>query len=49
MRTGSEPHIPMRQPCSIGTWLASAMSSSLSPFFAISVGPFLKAIETSPA
>jgi hypothetical protein len=49
MRTGSEPHIPIRQPDSIGTWLASAMSRSLSPGFASTVGPGLNATETSPA
>jgi hypothetical protein len=41
--------MPIRQPCSIGTCLASAMSSSFSPFFASTVGPFLKATGTSPA
>jgi hypothetical protein len=49
MRTGSEPHIPILQPDSIGTWLASAMSSSLSPTFAITVGPGENTTETSPA
>ena len=48
-RTGSEPHIPMRQPDSIGTWLASAMSSSLSPIFARHGRPGSNATETSPA
>jgi hypothetical protein len=39
----------MRHPDSICTWLASAMSSNLAPSFANTVGPFLKATETSPA
>jgi hypothetical protein len=33
----------------IGTWLASAMSSNFSPIFASTVGPGLNATETSPA
>jgi transposase/bacterioferritin-associated ferredoxin len=48
-RTGSEPHIPMRHPDSMGTWLASAMSRSLSPTLASTVGPGSKVTETSPA
>jgi hypothetical protein len=33
----------------MGTWLASAMSRSLSPTFASTVGPGLNVTETSPA
>jgi hypothetical protein len=39
----------MRQPESIGTWLASAISSNFSPTFASTVGPGLNETETSPA
>jgi hypothetical protein len=38
----------MRQPDSIGTWLASAMSSNFAPRFASTVGPGLNATKTSP-
>jgi hypothetical protein len=39
----------MRQPDSICTWLASAMSSNAWPTFAWTVGPGLNATVTSSA